>query len=100
MEENISNVSNFINLKHSALDEVKKRFSDEYSIVKPTNYFKLRTLQEIGEQSQAIKIMVNTNITISNSGDGVSVNKKAARVLHNLYGLRLHTLPQILYCIC
>ena len=86
MEEIISNVSSFINLKHSAFDEVKKRFSDDNSTAKPPNYFKLGTFQEIDEQPKAIKIMVDTNIPIGNCGDGVSVNKKAARVLHDLYG--------------
>ena len=81
MEEIISNVSSFINLKHSAFDEVKKRFSDENSTAKPPNYFKLGALQEIDEQSKAIKIMVDTNIPIGNCADGVSVSKKAARVL-------------------
>ena len=86
MEEIISNVSSFINLKHSAFDEVKKRFSDENSTAKPPNYFKLGALQEIDEQSKAIKIMVDTNIPIGNCADGVSVSKKAARVLHDLCG--------------
>ena len=85
MEEIISNVSNFINLKNSSFDEVKRIFSDDNSIAKPPNYFKLGTLQKIDEQSKAIKIMVDTNIPIGNSGDGVSVNKKAARVLHMIY---------------
>ena len=58
MEEIISNVSSFINLKHSAFDEVKKRFSDENSTAKPPNYFKLGALQEIDEQSKAIKITI------------------------------------------
>ena len=86
MEEIISNVSSFINLKHSAFDEVKKRFSDGNSTAKQPNYFKLGTLREIDEQSKAIEIMIDTNIPIDNCGDGVSVNKKAARVSHDLYG--------------
>ena len=85
MEEIISNVSSFINLKHSAFDQVKKRFSGDNSTAKPPNYFKLGTLLEIDEQSKAIKIMVDTNIPIGNCGDGVSVNKKAPRVLHMIY---------------
>ena len=80
MEEIISNVSNFINLKNSSFDEVKRIFSDDNSIAKPPNYFKLGTLQKIDEQSKAIKIMVDTNIPIDNCGDGVSANKKSARV--------------------
>ena len=86
MEEIISNVSSFINLKHSAFDKVKKTFSGDNSTAKPPNYFKLGTFQEIDEQCKAIKIMVDTNIPIGNCGEGVSVSKKAARVLHDLYG--------------
>ena len=97
MEEIISNVSSFTTLKYSAFDKVKKRFSDDNSTTKPPNYFKLGTLQEIDEQSKALEIMVDTNIPIGHCGDGASVNKKAARVLHDLYGfsspdiyIRLH----------
>ena len=46
----------------------------------------MAVIREIDEQSKTIKIMVDTNIPIGICGDGVSVNKKAARVLHDLYG--------------
>ena len=86
MEEIISNVSSFINFKHLALGEIKKIFSDDNVITKPPNYFKLGTLQEIDESSKTMRVMVDTKVPFGNCGDGASVNKKAARVLRDLYG--------------
>ena len=80
-EEIISNVSSFINLKHSLFDEIKKKIL--MTTVLPNH--QTGDFLEIYEQSKAIKIMADTNILIRNCGDGVSVNKKAARFLRFIW---------------
>ena len=54
----------------------------------PPSYFKVGKLMHIDVESKEIHIQLHKNMPVSNTGDGVSVNVKAARVLRELYGLK------------
>ena len=51
-------------------------------------HFKLGQSYEINEDKQAIHITLGNSMPVVNTGHGVAVNKKAARILLNLYGIK------------
>ena len=87
----IPNVSEVLNLKSSAYQEVPKYFCDravdsvDYVDPIPANYFKLGSLATVDEEKKVITIKGAENLPAGNIGDGVAVNVKAARVLRDLY---------------
>ena len=90
--EIIANVTEVLNLKSSAYQEVPKYFcnravdSVDYVDPIPPNYFKLGSLATVDEEKKVITIKGAENLPVGNIGDGVAVNVKAARVLRDLYG--------------
>ena len=91
-----ANVTEVLNLKSSAYQEVLKQFRDravdsaDYVDPIPPNYFKLGSLATVDEEEiMVITIKPAENLPIGNIGDGVAVNVKAARVLRDLYGFEL-----------
>ena len=53
----------------------------------PSAIFKIDLLSSVDENDQVISFNVSSKVPVGNSGDGVAVNTKAARVLRELYGL-------------
>ena len=87
--EIIANVTEVLNLKSSAYQEVPKYFcnravdSVDYVDPIPPNYFKLGSLATVDEEKKVITIKGAENLPVGNIGDGVAVNVKAASVLRN-----------------
>ena len=91
-EELMNNVATISGVTTTAYDEVIRSFEDEntddpnYVAPIPPKYFKIGTLLERDSESKVIKIEVHAKFPVGNTGDGVAVNVKAARVLRDLYG--------------
>ena len=70
-------------IKESAYETIQSHFSrsavEEPSSPFPTTYFKLGHLYEINEDKLEIHSTRGNSLPVANTGDGVAVNKKAAR---------------------
>ena len=89
------NIKSLMNAFGELLDIKKSGYQtirtiDEFENViegKISVYFKLGVIKEINKNRKEIHIAISDRLPISNCGDGVSVNVKAARVGAELYGL-------------
>ena len=83
-------IAGYIDVKASAFEEVDLRGDGETDNIRPLppTYFKLGTLVKIDEEKLEIHIELSKNMPIANTGDGVSVHKKAAQILLELYGMK------------
>ena len=90
-EQLIVDICEVINLKKNAFNDIHKYLDDhaidDSPLPKPPTYFKIGTLSSVDETDKIINIDVSIKIPVGNSGDGVAVNTKAARVLRDIYGL-------------
>ena len=86
----LSITDQFIKVKSSAYDEIISELKDEFHPgLKPVPepYFKLGKLLSIDRDEHVINIKIDKRLPVANTGDGVSVNTKAAEVLHDYYGM-------------
>ena len=85
-------VISYHKIKESAYETIQSHFArsagEEPNSPLPPTYFKLGQLYEINEDKQAIHIILGNSMPVANTGDGVAVNKKAARILLDLYGIK------------
>ena len=79
-------------IKESAYEMIQSHFArsagEEPNSPMPPTYFKLGQLYEINEDKQGIHITLGNSMLVVNTGHGVAVNKRAARILLNLYGIK------------
>ena len=79
-------------IKESAYETIQSHFArsagEEPNSPMPPTYFKLGQLYEINEDKQGIHITLGNSMLVVNTGHGVAVNKRAARILLNLYGIK------------
>ena len=77
----------YIDLKSNAFTSINEDLGDGNEILPPAPplYFKLGTVKEIKETE--IHISMDKNLPVALTGDGVSVNIKASRLLSELYGM-------------
>ena len=86
----IENIAQKLSVVNSAASEIETymamHFPDQL-IPKPPSYFKLGKLGDIEDEGKKIHINLSDDMPICNTGDGVAVNVKAARVLRDCYGM-------------
>ena len=78
--------------KESAYETIQSHFArsagEEPNFLLPPTYFKLGQLHEINEDKQEIGITFGNSVPVANTGDSIAVNKKAARILLDLYDIK------------
>ena len=76
-------------IKESAYETIQSHFarssSEKPNFLLPPTYFKLGQLHEINEDKQEIGITFGNSMPVANTGGSIAVNKKAARILLDLY---------------
>ena len=90
--ELLSFIISYNKIKESAYETIQSHFArsawEESNSPVPPTYFKLGQLHEINEGKQEIHITLGNSMPVANTGDGIAVNKKAARILLDLYGIK------------
>ena len=85
----LSFILSYNKIKESAYETIQSHFTrsagEEPNSPLPPTYFKLGQLYEINEDKHKIHITLSNSMPFANIGDGVAVNKKAAKILLDLY---------------
>ena len=84
----INFIAKFINLESNAFAKVSDYLegTDGYdSSLTPPTYLKICTIETVQLEENEIIILASNNLPCANTGDGVAVNGKAARLLS--YGI-------------
>ena len=83
----IAVVASYLDVKSNAFETIGDHLplSSEEIPPLPPNYFKLGKIIHVDNDEMVIEIELAENLPVANTGDGVSVNVKAARILLQLY---------------
>ena len=89
-EKLIKVIATVVEIKEFTFDVIPLHIEDDVPAIPmdlPPTYFKLGNLSTINHVEKTIAIDISDNMPISNCGDGVGVNVKAACLLDVLYGI-------------